>query len=88
MKNTTSLKASIKSRRVQVWLSKNAKIFWETVGLILFRKIVCGCYLTIVEHLLEEFPEIGEYLSLPPGYRFLLAAGYEDVWYDEKLLVL
>ena len=41
-----------------------------------------------VKHLLEEFPEIGEYLSLPPGYRFLLAAGYEDVWYDEKLLVL
>jgi hypothetical protein len=26
------------------------------------------------------------YLGLPPGWRFLLAPGYEDVWFDEALL--
>jgi hypothetical protein len=28
------------------------------------------------------------YLALPPGWRFLLAPGYEDVWYDPTLLDL
>jgi hypothetical protein len=28
------------------------------------------------------------YLGLPPGWRFLLAPDYEDVWYDESLLVV
>ncbi|WP_459166268.1 hypothetical protein [Sinorhizobium meliloti] len=23
---------------------------------------------------------------MPPGWRFLIANGYEDVWYDETLL--
>ena len=27
------------------------------------------------------------YLGLPPGWRFLLAPGHEDVWFDESLLV-
>lgn len=27
------------------------------------------------------------YLGLPPGWRFLLAPGHEDVWFDETLLV-
>ncbi|WP_441294952.1 immunity protein Imm33 domain-containing protein [Massilia antarctica] len=27
------------------------------------------------------------YLSLPPGYRFQIADGYEDVWFDPALLV-
>ncbi|GAB3845459.1 hypothetical protein GCM10029963_23790 [Micromonospora andamanensis] len=39
-----------------------------------------------VEHLDEHAPTIGPYLALPPGWRVLLAANYEDVWYDETLL--
>jgi hypothetical protein len=26
------------------------------------------------------------YLGLPPGWRFLIADGYEDVWFDPSLL--
>lgn len=26
------------------------------------------------------------YLALPPGWRFLIAPGHEDVWYEETLL--
>jgi hypothetical protein len=26
------------------------------------------------------------YLGLPPGWRFLLAPGHEDVWFDDSLL--
>jgi hypothetical protein len=37
-------------------------------------------------HIYEENPEIGRLLGLPPGYRFLLAGDYLDVWYDEALL--
>jgi hypothetical protein len=37
-------------------------------------------------HLYEEYPEIGRLLGLPPGFRFLLAGDYLDVWYDEALL--
>ena len=40
-----------------------------------------------VEHLSEHLPEILRYLSLPPGFRFLIDnEGYEDVWFDESLL--
>ena len=39
-----------------------------------------------VEHLSEKCPEIVSYLGLAPGWRVLLAEGYEDVWYDETLL--
>lgn len=39
-------------------------------------------------HLEEEFPKILDYLALRPGWRFLIAPGYEDVWYDESLLDL
>jgi hypothetical protein len=38
------------------------------------------------EHLLEDLPEVVPYLALAPGWRFLLAPGYEDVWFDEALL--
>ena len=31
-------------------------------------------------------PEVLEFLGLPPGYRFLLAIDYVDVWYDPSLL--
>ena len=37
-------------------------------------------------HLLEECPAVLPYLALPPGWRFLVADGYEDVWFDETLL--
>jgi hypothetical protein len=39
-----------------------------------------------VEHLVDWCPTVLPYLGLPPGWRFLLAAGYEDVWYDGTLL--
>ena len=37
-------------------------------------------------HLTDRCPEIVKYLGLGPGWRFLLAPGYEDVWYDPNLL--
>jgi len=39
-----------------------------------------------VHHLVERSPEIAKYLGLAPGWRFLLANEYEDVWFDSKLL--
>jgi hypothetical protein len=37
-------------------------------------------------HLNDICPEVMPYLSLPPGWRFLLAGEYVDVWFDESLL--
>jgi hypothetical protein len=37
-------------------------------------------------HLSEWCPEIQKFIGLPPGWRFLKASNYEDVWYDESLL--
>jgi hypothetical protein len=39
-----------------------------------------------VEHLSIACREVLPFLALPPGWRFLLAPGYEDVWQDESLL--
>lgn len=40
-----------------------------------------------VEHIAEYLPEVEEYLTLPPGYRFLIDGNdYEDVWFEEELL--
>jgi hypothetical protein len=39
-----------------------------------------------VEHLARLCPEALPYLGLPPGYRFLLAPNYEDIWFDPDLL--
>ena len=39
-----------------------------------------------VEHLVEALPFVAPYLSLPPGWRFLLADDHEDVWEDKALL--
>jgi hypothetical protein len=39
-----------------------------------------------VEHLAEWCPDVLPYLELPPGYRFLIAPGHEDVWADPSLL--
>lgn len=37
-------------------------------------------------HLEDVCPQVLPYLGLPPGWRFLIADGYEDVWFDESLL--
>ena len=39
-----------------------------------------------VAHLEDWCPEAIPYLGLPPGWRFLLAPGYHDVWFDPRLL--
>ena len=40
-----------------------------------------------VEHLPDWCPEALPYLALPPGWAFVIAPGYEDVWFDEDYLV-
>jgi len=40
-----------------------------------------------VGHLSERLFEVIRFLALPPGSRFLIAPDYEDVWFDEALLV-
>lgn len=37
-------------------------------------------------HLADNCPDVLPYLGLPPGWRFLIAPGYEDVWEDAHLL--
>jgi len=37
-------------------------------------------------HFYEDVPHVSHLLGLAPGYRFLMAGDYLDVWYDEKLL--
>lgn len=39
-----------------------------------------------VAHLAEWCPLALKFLGLPPGWRFLVAEGYEDVWEDPTLL--
>jgi hypothetical protein len=39
-----------------------------------------------VSHLADYCAVIVPYLALPPGWRVLLAPGYEDVWFDGELL--
>lgn len=39
-----------------------------------------------IEHLNELCPAVVPYLCLPPGWRFLIAPDYEDVWEDTVLL--
>lgn len=39
-----------------------------------------------VEHLSAWCPQVVPYLALPPGWRFLLAPGYEDVWFDSSIV--
>jgi hypothetical protein len=38
------------------------------------------------EHLIEICPAAIPFLALPPGYRFLTAGDYVDVWFDESVL--
>ena len=37
-------------------------------------------------HVYEDLPEVAKLLGLPPGYRFLSAGDYLDVWFDASLL--
>jgi hypothetical protein len=37
-------------------------------------------------HLNDRCPEIAKYFGLGPGWRFLVAPGHEDVWFDPSLL--
>lgn len=37
-------------------------------------------------HVFEWSPSVERMLALPPGFRFLIAPEYEDVWFDESLL--
>ena len=39
-------------------------------------------------HLVGQLPTVLKFLGLPPGYRFLIAGEYEDVWYDPTLLTV
>ena len=39
-----------------------------------------------VEHMIEELPLVADFLALPQGYRFLIADGYRDIWFDASLL--
>ncbi|BCJ52809.1 hypothetical protein Asp14428_42840 [Actinoplanes sp. NBRC 14428] len=39
------------------------------------------------QHILDSRPQVAGYLGLPPGWGFIIAPDYEDVWYDEELLV-
>lgn len=38
------------------------------------------------KHIYEYYPQLTKLLGLPPGYRFLLAGDYLDVWFDASLL--
>jgi hypothetical protein len=39
-----------------------------------------------IEHAEDRIPAAAPYLALPPGYRFLIAPGHEDVWFDASIL--
>jgi hypothetical protein len=39
-----------------------------------------------IKHLDKWCPRIEKYLGLAPGWRFLVADDYEDVWFDPQLL--
>jgi hypothetical protein len=39
-----------------------------------------------LKHLYADYPVLAEVLGLPPGYRFLLAGDYLDIWFDAQLL--
>lgn len=40
-----------------------------------------------IEHLDEILPTIIPYIGLPAGWRFQVAPGHEDVWFDPGLLL-
>jgi hypothetical protein len=41
-----------------------------------------------IDHLIENRPLVLKYLGLPEGWRFQINDnGYEDIWFDEKILL-
>src|SRR5690349_15232974 len=40
------------------------------------------------ERLQDRCPDVLKFLGLPPGWRFLIAGDYRDVWFDADLLNL
>ncbi|WP_420824788.1 immunity protein Imm33 domain-containing protein [Streptomyces coryli] len=38
------------------------------------------------KHIFEARLVVVPYLGLPPGWRFLIAPGYEDIWFDREAL--
>jgi hypothetical protein len=40
-----------------------------------------------VKHIDDWIPNIKKYLGLPPGWRFLIAGDYEDVWFDLDIII-
>lgn len=41
-----------------------------------------------LEHVGRWHKDISRFLALPPGWRFLVAGDYEDVWFDPALIHL
>jgi hypothetical protein len=39
------------------------------------------------EHVFDARPDVAKYFGLPPGWGFVIGPDYEDVWFDESLLV-
>jgi len=39
-------------------------------------------------HLLTRAPILIKYLGLEPGWRFLVAPGHEDMWFDKTILMI
>jgi hypothetical protein len=41
-------------------------------------------------HIISENPYLAKYLMLPPGYEFLTDTtnGHEDIWFDDKSLIV
>ena len=37
-------------------------------------------------HLIRHCPQALKFLGLPPGYRFIVAENYVDVWFDSSVL--
>jgi hypothetical protein len=36
---------------------------------------------------LDVRPELVGHLGLPPGWGFIIAPGYEDIWQDDSFLI-
>jgi len=66
--------------------TENGKVYWFIYSGDYsekedFFKPICA------EHLLQRKPKLIDYLGLDEGFRFIIdEKGYEDVWFDEKLL--
>jgi hypothetical protein len=39
-------------------------------------------------HFPEQFPNLVKFLGLEPGFRFLTDGEYQDIWFDQSLLII